>query len=242
MEENKRISTLDALKFGFSIVIENVVFFLGLAISYFALVLGAIIVGAAVAVVPYLLKTGFTQQDFAQAMTTHNLQALNDAAFAWLVIGVLAFALWSAFVTNLLKLGFTKICLEFYDRGSSTLSRLFSCWPLVIKGIVGATLYGLLFLPMLTLILVPLSIYWLVTYWFFVFALVDTNCGVIEAFKYSAQLTKGVKMQLLGFFIIFWMINVMASFLMGVGLLVTLPAFTLAQAYMYRRLQRHVTL
>ncbi|MBX3187845.1 MAG: hypothetical protein KF819_12550, partial [Labilithrix sp.] len=58
----------------------------------------------------------------------------------------------------------------------------------------------------------------------------------LGAFRYSSDLTRGVRWRLFLFGVLLAALNVVGAFLLGVGLIVTIPISAFAMAHVYRRL------
>lgn len=67
-------------------------------------------------------------------------------------------------------------------------------------------------------------------------AVIDRDLGAGDALRYSAQITRGVRLKLLGYFVLIDLINLAGALLFGLGLLFTVPFAGIAWAYAYRRL------
>jgi len=67
--------------------------------------------------------------------------------------------------------------------------------------------------------------------------LIDLNTGTIEAFKKSMEITKGHVWKLIGFGIVFILLNIVGALVLVVGLFVTIPVTLLAYITLYRSLQ-----
>lgn len=70
------------------------------------------------------------------------------------------------------------------------------------------------------------------------YLVIDRNLGPIQALKESWRITKGSKLNLLGFLIVIVLFNLLGVIALGVGLLVTIPVSMLAVAHVYRLVER----
>lgn len=122
-----------------------------------------------------------------------------------------------------------------FGKRKITVSSRLKDYKLVLKLIVGNLLSGIvIFLGFLALI-IP-GIVFAVRLQFVSFLIVEKQMGPIEAIKESWKLTKNNFFTLLGFGIVSMLLNVFGFFLLIVGLLVTVPLTTLAQANVYLKL------
>jgi uncharacterized membrane protein len=136
-----------------------------------------------------------------------------------------------------ISLGLLKIALMFVDGKKAQLEDLFSVRQpeLVLKYIGAAIIYVLLVGVGLLFLIIP-GIYFLLSYFFYNYAVIDKGAGPIDALRISGNLTRGVKLDLLVFLIVLLAINLLGLLVFLVGVLVTLPISMLATAYVYRKL------
>ena len=127
------------------------------------------------------------------------------------------------FMINILKKRKTKISDRLKD------------YMIVLKLLAANFLSAIvIFLGFLALI-VP-GIVFAVRLQFVSFLIIEKGIGPIEAVKASWKLTKNNFYSLLGLGIVSLLLNVFGFFLLVVGLLVTVPLTSLAQAYVYLKL------
>lgn len=246
----KHFSIVEALRFGFYTVLENILFFLGLWIIYLSsLVFGALLI-TLISYFPFFNTIiAFLQENDSTLMNNlrvpknywqfdiHNSIALFIGTIMW---GILC-TLWHKF----LALGITRICLDFYDYKISSIKQLYSCSGLVYRGFIAGSLYTLLRvvlalvapIPLLGIfIYVGLLFFFMAKYGFYELALVDTRCGILDSLKKSNELTKGSIGSIIGLFLILFCINCIAFLFFGIGLIITIPASLLAITFVYRKL------
>jgi hypothetical protein len=84
------------------------------------------------------------------------------------------------------------------------------------------------------LLIIP-GIYLALRFSLYRFAILD-GAGVTDSIKKSSELTKGVKWQLLGFFIVMGVINILGAIALLIGLLITIPVTMIAYAHIYQKL------
>ncbi|MEK7062854.1 MAG: YciC family protein, partial [Patescibacteria group bacterium] len=87
----------------------------------------------------------------------------------------------------------------------------------------------------LILLIVP-GIIWAVRFSFAPLILVDTKMGPIASMKESFTITRGNFWKFLLFWLAIAIINIVGLLLLGVGLLLTIPASTFAMIHIYRTL------
>jgi len=132
-----------------------------------------------------------------------------------------------------LALGLVYIALEVYHGRKATVSGLLTpfderLWKYIFAGI----LYGVM-VAVGTLLLVIPGIWAGLTFAFFAYPIAEENAGPIEALKYSKQITDGAKLQLLLFFVVVWLLNLVGLLFLGIGLLVTIPTVAMATVSVY---------
>jgi len=103
-------------------------------------------------------------------------------------------------VSIFISLGVTRFALNIVSGRPFGIAQIFGEGDKLLRGIGVSILLGLMVVVGLILFIVP-GIWLGLRYGQAMNALVDRNCGVIEAFKYSAKITEGhkAKLMLLGF-------------------------------------------
>ena len=145
------------------------------------------------------------------------------------------------FFINMLSLGYTKITLELYDHGRSSIGTLFSGSRYALRGMVASSLFYFICLIGLLFFILPLF-YVTVAFGFYKLYLVDRNTGIIESLDKSHQLTSGVRWQLLTFHLILGLIAAIPSAIFPPAIfppahLLIRPILSLVRTYVYRKLQ-----
>jgi hypothetical protein len=103
-------------------------------------------------------------------------------------------------VSIFLSLGITRFALNLVSGRQAAVSQIFGEGDKLLRGIGVSILLGLMVMVGLIFLIVP-GIWLGLKYGQAMTVLVDRNCGVIEAFRYSGNLTEGhkAKLMLLGF-------------------------------------------
>lgn len=148
-----------------------------------------------------------------------------------LIAGIIALA-----VSVVFKMGMIAISLKFADGGKAVLSDLYSNIKPFWRFLGASVVFGLGTTIGLILFIVPGIIFALACQ-YFGYLIVDRGLGIIESLKRSAEITKGVRWQLLGFAIILWLLNLAGMMLLFVGLFVTVPITMVTAAYVFRKLE-----
>lgn len=135
----------------------------------------------------------------------------------------------------IISIGLVKIALRFCDNEKGRFADLFSQYPLFPQYLVGSILYGLIVFAGTILLIIP-GIIWGIQFCFYDYFIVDKGLGPIEALKRSSAITRGVKWDLFGFFLILSGINLLGALCLLIGLFVTIPTTMVALAFVYRKL------
>lgn len=208
----EKFSISRALNFGWQKMKRHLLLFIGL-----------FIVAALVPLVPGLIEEGIYS---AARMTEGDLVRRLIAVIA----SVLQMAL-SAFMSA----GLVRICLDIAHEKAPRFSDLFSGRRVLLKYFVACFLYGAIVFVGLLLFIVP-GIIWGIQFMFYGYLVVDKGCGPIEALEKSSALTKGVRWELLGFYLLLFGINFLGLLCLVIGLLVTTTITLIATASAYKQL------
>lgn len=139
------------------------------------------------------------------------------------------------------QLGAIRLELDAVEGKELKYTTLFSQFDFMklLKFIVASILYGLLVGIGLLLLVVP-GVYFALKYQFYPFFIVTKNAGILESGKLSAEATKGLKLQLLGYCLVAFLIVVAGALALFVGLLVAIPVVSIAYAYVFNKLKSHM--
>lgn len=135
----------------------------------------------------------------------------------------------------ILTMGWIYIAIKLMRGESAEFSDLWSKTDRLVPYFLASLLVGVLVGLGLILLIVP-GIILALMYMYVPYIIVDTKAGVMDALKQSSELTKGIRMKLLGFVVVIIGLNIVGAMLFGLGLILTIPLSALAQAYVYNRL------
>lgn len=236
----KKFSIVETLKFGFHTVVENILFFLSFWLVFVCtFILGLILITILSyfpflnTIIAFLKESNSTiMGNLAVPKEYFQLDIKNSGA---LLYGTLFFGLLVQLLYRFLSLGFTRIALDFYDHQTSSIKQLFSGTSLLLRGFITGILFNIMVSLGTCLFVIP-GIILAIKFGLWEQVLVDQNTGIIESLKRSSQITQGAKWTIFGLLFIFVLINLVSLLFLGLGLLVTYPAFALAQTYVYRKL------
>jgi len=241
MANSKSFSVTKALSFGFGVVFENFMFFLGVMASYVGIMIVAGGIIGSLAFAPAIrLFYGYFQN--VQSVQDLSLQTMSQEMMkkmgAEIGYGLIILVILMAVIGTFLKLGLIKIALAFYDRKvkEQHISTLFSQGRVLFSGFIAKIIFGVLIMLGFLLFVIP-GFYVLAAYNFFEFFIVDRHVGILDSFKKSGNLTSGQRMHILGFLIVLGIIAMVPSIIFAPIGLITWPASVLAQTYVYRKLQ-----
>jgi len=171
-------------------------------------------------------KASDTYKDLAECFTGKNIG---------LSLIVLLIHLLAAIFGFVLLMGWNRIALDIYDRGTSSFDRIFVTFPFFLSYLIAGFLYSFVVGVGLILLIIP-GIVWALKYGFFDLMIVDTGCGPIEAMTKSGNLTYGHKWQLFLFFVIYIAL-IAISVITIIGPFILMYILFLSRAYIFRTLQ-----
>ncbi len=130
-----------------------------------------------------------------------------------------------------LVLGFMRIVLDVVDTGSSTVSRILSCFHMVFRFFV-ASIMGIIVICFgLILFIIP-GIILMLRLRFFPYYIIDKNMGALDSLKESYRATKGLVWDLLG-------LNIVAAVIVSLIPFFGIPVACFMLAGAYRVLPQH---
>ena len=152
-------------------------------------------------------------------------------------MGLLAFLfnIITGVLRVIISIGMIKIALKFLAEEKPEFMELFRFQGNFWRMVGGSILYGLIVVAGLILLIVP-GIYWAIKFQWFGYLIVDQKLGPINALKKSAEMTRTVKWQLLGFALVIAGINILGFLCLFIGLFATVPTTLMAYASVYRKL------
>jgi len=183
-----------------------------LLILSYAIIFGASIVGSAV-----------------QEGITAVANQLDSPLFLFASIG---WSIVSSVVQGWLTLGMIRICFAVVRAQPTEIGMIFSGGPWLLRYIGASILFGIAVFVGFLLLVIP-GIYFLVTYWSYVFFIVDRDVGVFEAFQLAGEYGSGNRLNALVLGLIAFGLSVLGFLACFVGLLVTVPLATLMATTAY---------
>lgn len=141
--------------------------------------------------------------------------------------------LLSSLVYYWLLLGLIVVTLKLVDQQAVIWADMFVFDRRYFFYLLGTLLYGFVVGVGLVLLIIP-GIYLALRYGFFWYGIIDGRQGVFDAFHESAEMTRGVKWQLILFTLACIGVTLLGLLSLGIGLLVAMPVTMLASAHLYR--------
>ncbi|MFZ5800742.1 MAG: hypothetical protein ACOY3D_05130 [Candidatus Omnitrophota bacterium] len=137
----------------------------------------------------------------------------------------------------IMQIGWVRINLLLSRDQKPAVAELFSNGGLFFKFLLGSICYILAVLGGLILLIVP-GIIFMVMLGMYPYLIVDKNMRPIESLRASRRLTKGARWQLFWFGAVIVLFNLSGLLCLVVGLLFTIPASSIAGAYVYDQLRQ----
>ena len=150
-------------------------------------------------------------------------------------IVIIFFYVISIIISSIVQMGYINIALIFCNGEKPRYSDFFAIYPLVFRYLIASLLYGLIAIGGYILLIIP-GIIWSIKFQFFGYFIVEQKCGIIEALKRSAAITKDIKWELLLFGIVLYFINMLGVIALFVGLFAAVPTTLVAYTYVYREI------
>ncbi len=235
----KKFSVYDALTSGLRLAVDNVrLFFL----SWLALMATMV---AAFATVMALLS-GLATANMFSWEGLRGLKQLGQCADVGCMLAVRqAFAQSSytfLFVTifimgsiiTLTTFGYVAIALDLYDKGTSSVRRLFYGFTVAPQVLATTWVYLAIVGLGLSAFVFP-GVYLAIRFGLWGYIMVDQKTGVIESLKKSYAMTQGASWELLGLTVICTLIGQH----IGIGMVVIGPPMHMVLACAYRKIQQH---
>jgi uncharacterized membrane protein len=145
------------------------------------------------------------------------------------------------FIGTILKYKFTQLVFKMNDGLKVKLSELFKLEngdsKKIVKYFFGSIAFGLLIFFGLMLLIVP-GVYFMFTYMFVPYLLVDKDISIKEAFKLSKEATMGNKKQLALMSLASVGIIFLGLLALLVGVIPAMITLTFTSAYIYRKLTK----
>lgn len=228
-----------AIHYGFSTVLNNIGFFLGLM---------CIVVGAGIALnaIGFLLNSFLLSRNFTSLPTPQPtvltafsklslLASPHDVNLSLIIVIQFLMAALGVFLYQTLLMAWARAGLQLYDHKAVHLSEIWPSLGLLVRGYCASLLATFLIILGMTLIIpgfIALAMF-LLSLW----VIVDTNLSPWQALKESARITRGCRMKLLLFYFVDILVTFSGLLAFGIGIFITIPVAVMAKTYVYRQLK-----
>lgn len=176
-----------------------------------------------------------TTADSAAAPESEKIRTAHGSFGGRVVVSILC--LFAFFLNLIILLGWNRIGLDLYDRGSSTVSRFLEPASYIGTYLFGVILYILFVLGGLILFIIP-GILWAIRYHFFDLYILSERCTAWQALQKSYSLVTGNSRKIGLFWVICSIIGAV-SVITVVGPVIFTYITLLSRIYIFRTLQKH---
>ena len=211
---SKPFSIIDALKFGFSALWENI------------LQVGLVFIGGIIALGVLNVVTWLIFLIFYTVKSDPNTMNIYPVLMFFLFVFFLIFL--ASFAFNMV---IGRIALDAYDKKKTELRPLLSVFGIYL---LATTLFYWLTFFGLILFIIP-GVIWYFKYYFVDLIVIDTGMGFVDAFKRSNELTYGHKWYLLAEYLLMNLL-ILVSIVTIIGPVVLVLVNMFSRAYIYRKL------
>lgn len=136
----------------------------------------------------------------------------------------------------LVTLGMVRTTLHQVDKKDTSLADLFRL-NLFGRYLAVALIYLFLVIGGLILFIIP-GVYWGLKYQFATYLVVDKKLSIGKSFEESAKLVEGYEWDLLSYWLIMILLNIVGILFFVVGIVITLPVTVVGYTYLYRELRK----
>jgi uncharacterized membrane protein len=139
----------------------------------------------------------------------------------------------------LVEIAIINVAVKMVRGAEATFDHLISGIAVFIKFLIGSILYYIVIFVGLLVLVLP-GIYLAIKYGFYGYLIVEEDLDPLEAFKTSARMTDGIKLELFFYYILLILINGLGVLCLGVGVFVSWPVTRVALASVYAELREQV--
>lgn len=141
----------------------------------------------------------------------------------------------SFLVNQLIAMVAILLALTIIDGHRVTTDRLVPSSGVFVSYVLGSVLFSIMLLIGFVLLVIPALIVGTI-FGFYGWAIIDHGHNPIDGLRHSAEITRGNRWTVFGFFALVVLLNVLGALALGVGLLVAYPVTFLATGHVYRQL------
>ncbi len=157
---------------------------------------------------------------------------LGDPQSLFVLLMEIGTSLLNQVIQFWLTIGFIRITLATARNEPADLGMLFSGAAYLPRYIGAGILFGIATMVGFILLIIP-GFYVLLTYWSYMYFIVDRNCGVFESFRLAGTHAAGNRLNVLLLGLLSIVLSILGLMACGVGLLVTAPLVMMMFAVAY---------
>lgn len=231
----------EAIVFAFKTYVNHVWLLLAAYVSYIAIQLLFVVGTLGVFVALNFEKASLLVTTILKSTPTDDIAPNLTILFSDFLIEVSFFILCILVLDTWLLLGIRRIALDLYEKNTSTIRQLFGQYKLILHAIVAWSLYTLAILFGIIAFIVP-GLLAFATFGLYQTALVDKQIKALDALRYSAKITKGYRLQILGLLLLIQAMKEHTALLPNGNYylfflaIIIKPACILAEVYVYKKL------
>ena len=147
-----------------------------------------------------------------------------------IVVGIIGMLL-----SGLFWMGYLKNCMQTLDGEEPQFSAYGQVSRKLPAYIATYFIYNLIVFIGSVFLIIP-GIYLGIRFQFYLAFIVEDNCGIIESFKKSWDITKGLSLKLIVLWLIMMLISFAGSIALFVGIFIAVPLIILMYGYIFRKL------
>lgn len=136
----------------------------------------------------------------------------------------------------IVTLGIIRTTLKHVDKKDTSLLDLFKL-NLFGRYLAAAGIYLFMVIGGLILFIIP-GVYWGLKYQFATYLVVDKKMEIARAFEESARIVAGHEWDLLSYWLIMFLLNLVGLLFFTIGIVITLPVTLIGYSYLYRQLRQ----
>ena len=156
--------------------------------------------------------------------------AVKDSGALEFLVGVIAYA-----ASLLLGLMGASLALKLTQQNEIVYADLFTHIPSFLNYFLGSLLVSAICIVGFILLIIP-GVIWSLQFSQATYLILDQGLDPIAALKKSSAITKGAKMNLLGFYGLIFGVHLLGILCLILGLLAAIPTAMVASAFVYRKL------
>ncbi len=135
--------------------------------------------------------------------------------------------------------GMFGLILDLYDGKDISLKNILDYSDLFLRLAIASIFYYILVLLGLLFFVIP-GIYLMIRLSFFMYLIIDKDCGALESLSKSYEITKGVTLKIFLFGVLVLLMNVFGAIFLLLGLFITYPITLMATVFIYKEISKEI--